>query len=165
MRFVVVVIKQFLSKIILNKIFIFLLLLLSDLITKYIVFNHIDLFQFIKITSFLDITHIHNFGVSFGLFAGIIPSLVLIIVGLLVVFFIIFLYLNSKDKLERWGLFIIICGAIGNIIDRLINGYVIDFIYFHFNQYYWPAFNFADIYISIGIMMIILNMLKKINKT
>ena len=163
MRFVVVVNKQFLSNIILNKIFIFLLLLLSDLITKYIVFNYIDLFQFIKITSFLDITHIHNFGVSFGLFSGIIPSLVLIIVGLLVVFFIIYLYFNSKDKLERWGLFIIICGAIGNIIDRLINGYVIDFIYFHFNQYYWPAFNFADIYI--GIMMIILNMLKKINKT
>ena len=164
MRFVVVVKKQFLCKIILNKIFIFLLLIFSDLITKYIVFNYIDLFQFIKITSFLDITHIHNFGVSFGLFSGIIPSLVLIIVGLLVVFFIIYLYLNSKDKLERWGLFIIICGAIGNIIDRLINGYVIDFIYFHFNQYSWPAFNFADIYISIGIMMIILNMLKKINK-
>jgi len=82
-----------------------------------------------------------------------------------VVFFIIYLFLNSIDILERWGLFIIICGAIANIIDRSINGYVIDYIYFHINQFYWPAFNFADIYISIGIIMIIFNMLKKIKKT
>ena len=67
--------------------------------------------------------------------------------------------------MEKWGLFIIICGAMANIIDRIINGYVIDFIYFHFNQYYWPAFNFADIYISIGIIMILVNMLKKAKAT
>jgi len=45
-----------------------------------------------------------------------------------------------------------------------MNGYVIDFIYLHINQYYWPAFNFADIYISIGIIMILLNVLRKIKK-
>ena len=44
-------------------------------------------------------------------------------------------------------------------------GYVIDFLYLHINQYYWPAFNFADIYISIGIIMIIVNMVKKIIKS
>ena len=132
---------------------------------KYIVFNFIDLFQFIKITNFLDLTHIHNFGVSFGLFSGTIPSLVLIFIGLFVTAFVIYLYINSRDTLERWGLFIIICGAIGNIVDRSINGYVIDFLYLHINQYYWPAFNFADIYISLGIIMIIVNMVKKINKS
>ena len=87
----------------------------------------------------------------------------LIIFGLAVVIFIIYLLLSSQNKLEYWGLFIIICGAMGNIIDRSINGYVIDFIYFHINKFYWPAFNFADIYISIGIIMILMNMLKKIN--
>ena len=81
-----------------------------------------------------------------------------------VVFFIIFLLINAQDKLEQWGLFIIICGALANIIDRFLNGYVIDFIYLHINQYYWPAFNFADIYISIGIIMILLNVLRKIKK-
>ena len=135
----------------------------ADLASKFFVFRHIDLYQFIKINDFMDITHIHNFGVSFGLFSGILSSLALVIIGLLVVLFIIYLFLNSNDNLEYWGLFIIICGALANIIDRSFNGYVIDFIYFHINQFYWPAFNFADIYISIGIIMIIMNMLKKIN--
>ena len=143
---------------------IFFLLVLADLISKFFVFKYIDLFQFIKITYFFDITHIHNFGVSFGLFSGSIPSLLLILIGLLVTFFISYLYLSSNDNLEQWGLFIIICGAVANILDRAFNGYVIDFLYFHINQFYWPAFNFADIYISIGIIVIIINMLKKINK-
>ena len=146
------------------KIIIFIFLVLTDLVSKYYIFNYIDLYQFIEITSFLEITHIHNFGVSFGLFSETVPSLILILIGLAVVVFIIYLLSNSKDIMERWGLFIIICGAIANIIDRFVNGYVIDFIYFHFNQYYWPAFNFADIYISIGILMVIINMLKKMKK-
>ena len=150
--------------VILQKFFIFLLLVLADLLSKYIEFNFIDLYKFIKITKFLDITHIHNFGVSFGLFSETIPPLVIIFISILVVFFIMYLLLNSQDILEKWGLFIIICGAIANIIDRSLNGYVIDFIYFHLYQFYWPAFNFADIYISIGIIMIIFNMLKKIKK-
>ena len=148
-----------------RKILIFLLLVLFDILSKYIVFNYIDLYQFIKITYFFDITHIHNFGVSFGLFAGTIPALVLVIIGLFVTAFVLYLYINSSEFLERWGLFIIICGAIGNIVDRFINGYVIDFLYLHINQYYWPAFNFADIYISIGIIMILVNMVKKIKKS
>ena len=144
------------------KIIVFILLVSIDLLSKYFFFNFVDLFQFIKITNFLDITHIHNFGVSFGLFSEIIPSHILVLIGLAVVCFLIYLLINSKDDLESWGLFIIICGAMGNIIDRFINGYVIDFIYFHINQFYWPAFNFADMYISIGILMIILNMVNKI---
>ena len=148
-----------------QKILFFLFLVSLDLLSKYIVFNNIDLYQFIKITYFLDVTHIHNFGVSFGLFAGTIPYLVLVLIGLFVTAFVSYLYLNSSDTLERWGLFFIICGAIGNIVDRTINGYVIDFLYLHINQYYWPAFNFADIYISIGIIMIIVNMVKKFIKS
>ena len=59
-----------------------------------------------------------------------------------------------------WGILLIIIGAISNIGDRLINNYVLDFILFHYNQYYWPAFNFADIYISIGIIIIIIQSFK-----
>ena len=114
----------------LKKTIIFIVLVVSDLLAKYLVFNFIDLYQFIKINNFFDITHIHNFGVSFGLFSETIPSFLLIIIGLAVVIFLIYLFLNSKDNLECWGLFIIICGALANIIDRSINGYVIDFIYF-----------------------------------
>ena len=94
-----------------------------------------------------------------------LPKSSKIFIGLLVTVFVIYLYINANDTLEHWGLFIIICGAIANIVDRSINGYVIDFLYFHINQFYWPAFNFADIYISIGIIMIIVNMVKKIKKS
>ena len=144
------------------KVITFILLVSSDLFSKYLIFNFIDLFGSIKITNFLEIIHIHNFGVSFGLFSEIIPSYILVVIGLGVVCFLIYLLINSRDNLESWGLFIIICGAIANIIDRFINGYVIDFIYFYTKKFYWPAFNFADIYISIGILMIILNMIYKI---
>ena len=164
MKYVNVVMTQFLRQKSLKKSLIFLLLIVIDLLSKYFIFNYIDLYQFIKINKFLDITHIHNFGVSFGLFAGTLPPFVLVIIGLIVTIFVIYLYLNSKEILEVWGLFIIICGAIANIIDRFINGYVIDFIYFHIGKFYWPAFNFADIYISIGIIMILFNIVKKIKK-
>ena len=163
MKYAIVAKMQFYRSKGLKKIIIFLFLVLDDLLSKYFVFNNIDLYRFINITDFLDITHIHNFGVSFGLFSEKIPFLLIIIISFVVVCFIIYLLLSAKDTLEHWGLFIIICGAVANIIDRSINGYVIDFIYFHLYQFYWPAFNFADIYISIGIIMIILNMLKKIN--
>ena len=153
---------QYYRLLILYKIITFIFLVFADLFSKYFIFNSIDLFRFIKITNYLDITHIHNFGVSFGLFSEIIPSNLLVIIGLAVVFFLIYLLINSRDNLESWGLFIIICGAIANIVDRFINGYVIDFIYFHVKNFYWPAFNFADIYISIGILMILLNMVNNI---
>ena len=161
MKYVIVVKMQSYKFKNLQKILIFFILVSFDLLSKYLVFNYIDLYQFIEITPFFDITHIHNFGVSFGFFSETIPALYLIIISLLVVFFIVYLLLNAQDDIEYWALFIIICGAIGNIIDRYANGYVIDFLYFHFNQYAWPTFNFADIYISTGIIMIIFNMLKK----
>ena len=72
--------------------------------------------------------------------------------------------LSSSDIIEEWGLLLIITGALANIIDRSINGYVIDFIYLHYDSFYWPAFNIADIYITIGIMMIILNVIINFKK-
>jgi len=147
-----------------QKTLIFLLLLTVDLLSKYFVYIFIDLYQFIKITNFFDITHIHNFGVSFGLFSKSISPIILIGISLLVVGFIIYLLLNSNDKLEYWGLYIIICGAVANIIDRTVNGYVIDFIYLHYRDFYWPAFNFADIYISVGVFIVVLQLLKDLHK-
>ena len=144
-----------------TKIFILILLVGFDIVTKNLVFNYIDLYDFIPILFFLELTHIHNFGVSFGFLSGIVSPWILIFIGLLVVGFITYLMINSKDLLEKWGLFIIISGALSNIIDRIINGYVIDFIYLHISNFYWPAFNFADIYISIGILMVIINIINK----
>jgi len=148
----------------LNKFIIFLILIFFDFISKKIVYELIDLNTFIPLTFFLDLTHIHNFGVSFGLFAGLISPWILVVIGLLVVIFIYYLMISSSDKIEKMGLLIIISGAISNIIDRILNGYVIDFIYLNYRDLYWPAFNFADIYITLGIMMILSSFFRKIKK-
>ena len=147
------------------KFFIFFVLVAFDLLSKKIVFDSIDLHTFISLTFFLDLTHIHNFGVSFGLFSGLISPWLLIILGLLVVGFIFYLMKSASDMFEEWSFLIIISGALSNIIDRIFNGYVIDFIYFHYKDFFWPAFNFADIYITIGIIMIVINILRKINNS
>ena len=73
---------------------------------------------------------------------------------------IILIILISNKKSERLAYFIIIIGAISNILDRTINTYVVDFISIHYNELYWPAFNFADIYITIGIIMLIISFFK-----
>ena len=147
------------------KFFIFFVLVAFDLLSKKIVFDSIDLHTFISLTFFLDLTHIHNFGISFGLFSGLISPWLLIIIGLLVVGFIFYLMKSASDMFEEWSFLIIISGALSNIIDRIFNGYVIDFIYFHYKDFFWPAFNFADIYITIGIIMIVINILRKMNNS
>jgi signal peptidase II len=59
------------------------------------------------------------------------------------------------------GLTLILSGAVGNMIDRVMNGFVVDFIDFHYQDFYWPIFNFADIFISIGVVMLIIADWKK----
>lgn len=148
-----------------KKFILFLLFIVIDIISKKYVYNIIDLNTFIPITFFIELTHIHNFGISFGLFSGLVSSWILVIIGLLVTIFIYYLMRSASDIIEEWGLFLVITGALANIIDRLINGYVIDFIYLHYNSFSWPAFNIADIYITIGIMMVILNLIINFKKT
>ena len=67
---------------------------------------------------------------------------------------------KSVNYIEKWGFLLIISGAISNIGDRAINNFVLDFIFLHYKDFYWPAFNFADIYISIGVLIIIVESLK-----
>ena len=143
------------------KLLIVILLIFSDFFSKKIIFHSIELNKLISIMPFFDLTHIHNYGISFGLFAGILPLWFIVLLGLLMVIFLFFWMLKTTNKLEMWGILLIIIGAISNIGDRLINNYVLDFILLHYNQYYWPAFNFADIYITIGIIMLILNIFNK----
>jgi len=147
-----------------NKIIIIVFLLIFDLISKQIIYYSIDLNSFLTITSFLDVAHIHNFGISFGFFSGIVSPWTLILVGIIVTGFIFYMLIKSTNHMEKWGLTVIIAGALSNIADRALNGYVTDFIYFHYQDFYWPAFNFADIYISVGICVIVLHLLRDLNK-
>ena len=144
-----------------KKFFFVLILIFFDFLSKVIIYNTIELHKFIYIFSFLDLTHIHNYGISFGLFAGIIDAKIIIIIGSIVTLFFIYILLKSRDILEKWALLLIISGAISNILDRTLNNYVLDFIYLHYKDFYWPAFNFADIYITFGIMMILIKLVKE----
>ena len=104
----------------------------------------------------MDITHIHNYGISFGLFSGIFPTWIIISSWSNIYDFYSFLDVcESSNPLEKWGFLFIITGAVSNLGDRIINDYVLDFIYMHYKDFYWPAFNFADIYITIGVLIII----------
>ena len=144
-----------------KKFFFVLILIFFDFLSKVIIYNTIELHKFIYIFSFLDLTHIHNYGISFGLFAGIIDAKIIIIIGSIVTLFFIYILLKSRDIFEKWALLLVISGAISNILDRSLNNYVLDFIYLHYKDFYWPAFNFADIYITFGIMMILIKLVKE----
>ena len=146
------------------KILLIIFLALLDLGIKEIIFYSIDLNNFIYINSFLDLTHIHNYGISFGLFSNIFPSWLFVFIGLLVVLLILVFFIQAKNIWEKWGYTYILAGAFGNILDRAINGFVVDFIYLHYQDFYWPAFNFADIYITIGILMIIIQVFNDLRK-
>ena len=142
-----------------NKIVIFFVLIFADIISKHFVKNNLIPNQSVEINDFLYLVYIQNFGVSFGLFAGSIPYYLLIIIGLLIVILIIYLMYLSKNTLEKSAYFIIIIGALSNILDRLFNTFVVDFISLRYESFYWPAFNLADIYITIGIIMLIISFL------
>ena len=147
-----------------NKFFFILLLIIIDFITKKIVFNYLSLNSFLSIINFLDLTHIHNYGISFGFFSGLISPWIIIIISSAVTILLVYMMIKTSNIIEKWGLTLIIAGALSNIIDRGINNYVLDFIYLHYKDFYWPAFNFADIYITFGVLMILYQVLKEFNK-
>ena len=144
-----------------NNIIIFVFLTFLDLLSKYLVKNNFNINQRVEINSYFDLIYIQNYGVSFGLLSGSVPYWLLILIGLIVVTLISYLMIVSKKKIERIAYFVIIIGAISNILDRFINTYVVDFILLHYKQFYWPAFNLADIYITIGIIMLIMSFFLK----
>lgn len=146
------------------KLSLILFLFLLDVLSKKLVFIFLDLNSFLPLIFFLDLAHIHNFGISFGLFSGQLPPWFLSLIGILVTCSVVYMMINSKKILEKWALTMIIAGAVSNIFDRIINGYVIDFVYLHYKELYWPAFNFADIYISIGISIFLYQVLKDMHK-
>ena len=139
------------------KTIVFIFLILLDLLTKFLVQNNLPLNKSIKINEFSDLVYVQNFGVSFGLFSGYVSHWIIIFIASVVILIIYILSMKSNKKFEKLAYFIIIIGALSNVIDRLINTFVVDFILLHYKNYYWPAFNLADIYITIGIIMLLVS--------
>ena len=88
----------------------------------------------IELNSFIDIVYVQNYGVSFGILSGLVSHWILIIIATLVVLLIIYLMQVSKKKSEKLAYFIIIIGAISNILDRAMNTFVVDFISMHYSS-------------------------------
>ncbi len=107
---------------------------------------------------FFNILLVWNNGVSFSMFSNnsFAGRILLIIMGLLISAYVIYLLLQEKDKVNRFGFILIISGAFGNILDRIRYGAVIDFLDFSIGSYHWPAFNLADCFICVGVGLILL---------
>ena len=134
------------------------LVLLSDQFTKVLIIKNILDDQFIRVNSYFDLVHFKNQGAAFGFLsdAGGWQRYFLSIVASIVSIVIIFMIKKHKDEFyTALGLSLILGGALGNLYDRLFLGYVTDFLYFHFQDYYWPAFNISDTAITIGAGIII----------
>jgi len=140
--------------------FLFLLLVFLDQLTKYLVINKLELYESTSLLPFLNFTFVVNYGFAFGFLNN--PSLNQLVVSLVILTIIIyFLYLliKTQDHIFRFSLVLILSGALGNFLDRIIRGFVIDFIDIYISDYHWPAFNFADSWITIGFMILIFNIL------
>ena len=131
-----------------------LLVVILDQISKLIVLKYKSLLP-IKISSFdgLNLVYVENKGVSFGMLSDYNIPFLLGILSFVISIYIIFLMTKSESRLELIGLSMILGGAIGNGIDRMFSGYVIDFIDLYYRNFHWPAFNFADSFITVGAVL------------
>ena len=117
-----------------------------------------------NLLTFLDFTLIYNKGIAFSLFdfqSGMQTLPLIIITFIAIAFFIFLLIRNKWSNIEEIGILFIIGGAIGNLIDRVTQGAVTDFILFYYNDFYFPAFNFADSFITVGITVLLITELSR----
>lgn len=139
-----------------------LVIMVTDQVSKYWIVKHYVLFEPHPVLPVLDITRLHNPGAAFSFLAGaggwqrwFFTALALAVSIALVQ------WLRSLDgrqqKLLTTGLALVLGGAVGNVIDRVRFGYVVDFIHAHWEGAYFPAFNVADAAISVGAGCIILD--------
>ncbi len=105
----------------------------------------------------LDFVYVWNHGISFGLFREYYQysNTAFLIFNSLMVVYLIFFLVKTHSYLSISGLILIVSGALGNLIDRVFRGAVFDFIYFNYQEFSFPAFNFADCFITIGVAIFI----------
>ncbi len=123
-----------------------------DQITKNFIINYLSLSDSVEVFPFLHIINIRNTGAAFGSFKGL-GSGFFIVVSLVAILFVI--NLLRKRMYNFFGLSLVLGGAIGNLIDRIRYGKVVDFVDFNIGSFHWPAFNVADSALTVGIIIIL----------
>jgi signal peptidase II len=136
--------------------FIVFTIIALDQITKYLVISYMGPFDSVKLSPFLHLVNVRNTGAAFGMFKNFSSSF---FIGISTGAIIFVIWLLFKNKYNLFGLSLVLGGAIGNLIDRMRYGKVIDFIDFSVGSFHWPAFNVADSCLTIGIIVIFLTSL------
>lgn len=137
-----------------------MLVFILDQISKYMIERSFDYGQRFPVLPFFDLTLWYNQGAAFSLLANASgwQRLFFITFGLTAsVFIVVLLYRHASKTLFCVALALILGGALGNVLDRIVHGHVIDFLLLHYGKFYWPAFNLADAAIVGGASLMILD--------
>ena len=127
-------------------------IIVLDQVTKYLIVNALSQYDSIEIFPFLHIVNVRNTGAAFGSFKSLGSSF-FIIAAVAAIIFVVSLLI--KRTYNTFGLCLILGGAVGNLIDRVLHGQVVDFVDFFIGSYHWPAFNVADSALTVGIVIIL----------
>jgi signal peptidase II len=139
-----------------------------DQITKAMIVAAVRLGDARTVTPFFDIVRAHNRGAAFSFLndASGWQRWFFVALGIAAAAFIVWLLRrHGGQRMFGWALALILGGALGNVIDRLVHGHVIDFVQVHWNQHYFPAFNVADSAITVGAALLILDEIRRVRRT
>src|SRR5688500_839685 len=144
-----------------------LVILILDQFTKTLILGYYKLGDATYVTSFFNIVRAHNTGAAFSFLADAAgwQRWFFTVIGIAAALFIVWmLRSHAGQKLFSFAMALILGGAIGNVIDRLMHGYVVDFLDFHLAGRHFPAFNVADSAITIGAICLILDELRRVRR-
>ena len=145
-----------------------LAVIVLDQLTKSLIIGAFQLGDSRTVTPFLNIVRVHNSGAAFSFLAGASgwQRWFFVVLGCSAALFIVWM-LNgqSAQRLFCWSLSLILGGALGNVIDRLLHGHVVDFIQLHHRGWYFPSFNVADAAISVGAVLLVIDELRRVRRS
>ncbi|HEB86669.1 MAG TPA: lipoprotein signal peptidase [Gammaproteobacteria bacterium] len=139
------------------------LVIVLDQISKYMAGQMLKMFQPLAVMPMFNLTLMHNTGAAFSFLSGAggwqrwFFTLIAAVVSIIIFTWI--RRLGSGQHLQAAALSLVLGGALGNVIDRLLLGHVVDFIQIYYDRWYWPAFNLADSAITLGVGLLILDTL------
>ena len=144
-----------------------LIIVLADQFTKVLILGYYKLGDSTYVTSFFNIVRAHNTGAAFSFLAGASGWQRWFFTGIGIVATLFILWMlrsHAHQKLFAFALACILGGAVGNVVDRLLHGYVVDFLQFHWGGWYFPAFNLADSAITAGAIGLILDEVLRVRR-
>lgn len=138
-----------------------ILIIILDQLSKTLILHHFNYMERLNVLpGFFDLILVYNPGAAFSFLADAGGWQKFFFLALAVVICSFLIHAVVKDKFGsfgKWGCAMIVGGAVGNVIDRLIHGHVIDFLLFYYKEWYYPAFNIADSFICVGAVLLALD--------